>query len=118
MSLWLLTQRSGNSPDSDTGKAKALDEYLILFAVVLGVNLMPAFGPPTWSVLAMYSLNTTFRLPLLILMAAIAAALGRFLLAHAFRMLSSHVSAKTKRNVTAARAAFDRRKQREVARFV
>lgn len=35
-------------------------DYLILFAIVLGVNMMPAFGPPTWSVIVLYGLNTNF----------------------------------------------------------
>ena len=25
--------------------------YLALFAIVFGINLLPAFGPPTWAVL-------------------------------------------------------------------
>src|ERR1041384_1772569 len=28
--------------------------YLGVFAIVLGVNLMPAFGPPTWTILVLY----------------------------------------------------------------
>ncbi len=31
--------------------------YLIVAAVVLGVNLLPAFGPPTWAILVFYRLN-------------------------------------------------------------
>src|SRR5215210_6305038 len=30
---------------------KRMSDYLLLFAIVLGVNLLPAFGPPTWSIL-------------------------------------------------------------------
>jgi hypothetical protein len=26
-------------------------QYLVLFAIVFGVNLLPAFGPPTWTLL-------------------------------------------------------------------
>lgn len=63
-------------------------DYLILFAIVLGVNLMPAFGPPTWSVIALYGLNTNLPVEPLVLTAAIAAALGRFILAQGFRLLS------------------------------
>lgn len=85
--------------------------YLILFAIVLGVNLMPAFGPPTWSVIVMYSIDTKMSVLALVLVAASAAATGRFLLAHAFRLLARHVSEKTKRNVAAARAAFERKKR-------
>jgi len=86
-------------------------DYLILFAIVLGVNLMPAFGPPTWSVIVIYGINTKMPVLVLVLVAASAAATGRFLLAHAFRLLARHVSEKTKRNVAAARAAFERKKR-------
>jgi uncharacterized membrane protein YdjX (TVP38/TMEM64 family) len=89
-------------------------EYLILFSIVLGVNLMPAFGPPTWSVIVMYSVNTKIPAPALVLIAAFAAATGRFLLAHAFRRLSRYVSEKTKRNVAAAREAFKRKKRNSI----
>ncbi len=85
--------------------------YLILFAIVLGVNLMPAFGPPTWSVIVVFGINTKMSAVPLVLVAASAAASGRFLLAHAFRLLARHVSEKTKRNVAAARAAFERKKR-------
>jgi hypothetical protein len=85
-------------------------DYSLLFAIVLGVNLIPAFGPPTWSVIVMYGVNTKMPVPALVLIAASAAASGRFILAHAFRLLARHVSEKTKRNVAAARAAFERKK--------
>lgn len=87
-----------------------MDEYLILFAIVLGVNLMPAFGPPTWSVIVIYAINSKLPVAGLVLTAASAAALGRFALAHSFRLLARHMSEKTRLNVAAARAAFDRRK--------
>lgn len=86
-------------------------DYLILFAIVLGVNLMPAFGPPTWSVIVMYSIDTRMPVPALVLVAALAAASGRFLLAHTFRLLARHVSEETRRNVAAARSAFERKKR-------
>lgn len=85
--------------------------YLILFAIVLGVNLMPAFGPPTWSIIVVYGLSTRMPLPALVVTAAFSAALGRFLLAHAFRLLSGQIPGKMKRNVAAAGRALERRKR-------
>ena len=35
-----------------------MSAYLILFAIVLGVNLMPAFGPPTWTLIVAYGLSS------------------------------------------------------------
>lgn len=80
-----------------------LTDYLILFAIVLGVNLMPAFGPPTWSIIVLYGLNTKLPLPAIVLTGAAGAAIGRFLLAYAFRLLADYVPDKVKRNVGAVR---------------
>ncbi|WP_221794440.1 hypothetical protein [Aquisediminimonas sediminicola] len=88
--------------------------YLVLFAIVLGINLMPAFGPPTWSVIVIYGINTRMPGPALVLVAASAAASGRFLLARAFALLGHHVSEKTKRNVAAAREVFERKKRNSI----
>lgn len=85
--------------------------YLILFAIVLGVNLMPAFGPPTWSVIVLYGLGGDLRLVPLVLTAALAAALGRFLLAYAFRLLAARISGRTRRNLEAARRALERNRR-------
>jgi uncharacterized membrane protein YdjX (TVP38/TMEM64 family) len=90
-------------------------DYLILFGIVLGVNLMPAFGPPTWSILVLYGLNTDLPLPATVLIGAIAAATGRYLLALAFRLLGERVPRRMRRNLAAAREAFEQRKRASVA---
>jgi len=86
-----------------------MTEYVILFAVVLGVNLLPAFGPPTWSILVIYGLNSEMPVVPAILVAALAAAFGRFLLAHAFRRLGERIPERYRRNLAAAREAFEDR---------
>lgn len=88
-----------------------MNEYLLLFAIVLGVNLLPAFGPPTWSVIVIYGLSTKMPLPALVVISATAAALGRFALAHAFRLLRNKVPDKMKRNLQAAGDAVEKRKR-------
>src|SRR5687768_7051221 len=92
-----------------------MTEYLILFAIVLAVNLLPAFGPPTWSILVLYGLNSELSVVPAILVAALAAAIGRFLLAHAFRRLGSRTPERWRRNLAAARQAFESRRH---AKFV
>lgn len=87
-----------------------MEAYLILFAVVLAVNLMPAFGPPTWSIIVLFGLNTDLPVAPAIAVGAIAAASGRFLLACAFRVLGDKVPPRMRRNLDAAREAFERRK--------
>ncbi len=89
-------------------------DYLIFFAIVLGVNLLPAFGPPTWSILVLYGLNTRLPVPGLVLTGALAAAIGRFLLAHAFRLLANRLPVRMRRNLAAAREALLRRKRNAV----
>ena len=85
--------------------------YLILFAIVLGVNLLPAFGPPTWSILVLYGLQSELEPIPMILTAAVAAALGRLALAYGFRLLGGKLPAKYRRNLDAAKAALERRKR-------
>jgi uncharacterized membrane protein YdjX (TVP38/TMEM64 family) len=85
--------------------------YLILFAIILGVNLLPAFGPPTWSIIVVYGISTKMPLLGLVITGAIAAALGRYALARAFRLLRKHIPLRLKRNVEAAGRALERRKR-------
>lgn len=92
-------------------EAQVLSDLLVLFAIVLGVNLLPAFGPPTWSVIVLYGLNSHLPWPVLVLTAAVAAALGRFLLAYAFRLLAGRLPAKTRDNLKAARAALEKNRR-------
>lgn len=87
-----------------------MSAYLILFAIVLGVNLMPAFGPPTWTIIVAYGLSSQIPLAALVVIGAAAAALGRFTLAHSFRLLRRHIPARTRSNLEAAGQALNRRK--------
>jgi uncharacterized membrane protein YdjX (TVP38/TMEM64 family) len=88
-----------------------MTDYLILFAIVFGVNLLPAFGPPTWTILVWYTLTTDAWTPLIVLVGAAAAAAGRYLLAKLFRFFGSHMSEKRRRNMKAAREALEGRKR-------
>lgn len=89
--------------------------YLILFAVVFGVNLLPAFGPPTWSIIVLFGLNTDLPVPAIVIVGAVAAASGRLILAQGFRVLAHHVSEKTRTNLCAAREALEARKSAGIA---
>ena len=89
----------------------ALYPLMFLFAVVFGANLLPAFGPPTWSIIVLFGLNTDLPVAATVPVAAMAAALGRFMLASSFRLLAKHVPEKTRLNLAAARAAFERNRR-------
>lgn len=87
-----------------------LTPYLILFGIVFGINLMPAFGPPTWSVIILYGLSSDMPLAGLVVTAVLASSMGRYLLAHGFRLFAARLSAKTRANLAAAREAFERKR--------
>jgi hypothetical protein len=58
-----------------------MSEIALIFAVVVAVNLLPAFGPPTWSIMVLFTLSYDINKIALILTGVAAAASGRFLLA-------------------------------------
>ena len=89
--------------------------YLALAGVVFGVNLLPAFGPPTWSVLVFFSLQSDVPAVPLVLVGAVAAACGRLVLALASRRLRGHLSAQRIEHLTAARDAVAGGRKRAVA---
>lgn len=87
-----------------------MSEYVILFLIVFGINLLPAFAPPTWSILVWFRLTTDVSTVALVIVGAAAAAIGRYLLARLFRYFGHRMSARTRRNMEAAREAIERRK--------
>jgi uncharacterized membrane protein YdjX (TVP38/TMEM64 family) len=87
-----------------------LTPFLILFGIVFAINLLPAFGPPTWSIIVLYGLNSDLPLAGLVVTAAVASSSGRYLLAHGFRMFASRLSEKTRANLATAREAFERKR--------
>jgi uncharacterized membrane protein YdjX (TVP38/TMEM64 family) len=90
-------------------------DYLVVFALVFGINLLPAFGPPTSSILVLYRLQSDLNPFALVLVGAVAAALGRFLLGTAFRMLRGHFSEERIANLNALRERLERGGKRTIA---
>lgn len=91
-----------------------LQELLLVFAVVFAVNLMPAFGPPTAALIIFFGFNTDLPLPALVVVAAIAAASGRFILANGFRHWSGRLSDRLRKNLAAAKAVFERKRRNAI----
>jgi hypothetical protein len=87
----------------------------IAVGVVFAVNLLPAFGPPTWAVLVFFSLD--FHLPAvpLVIGGALAAASGRFLLATASRRLRPRLSAARLAHLNRAQATLSANRLRAAA---
>jgi membrane protein YqaA with SNARE-associated domain len=89
--------------------------YAVLAAAVLGLNLLPAFGPPTWAVLVLFTVHGDYFEPLLVLVGAVAAATGRLLLAYGTRRLRRFVPDKQRRNLEAAGDLLTQRRGRSAA---
>jgi membrane protein YqaA with SNARE-associated domain len=73
--------------------------YLLAAAVVFGINLLPAFGPPTWAVLVAIRLNSHLDAVPLVLVGALAAASGRFVLATTSRHFRGRMSQSRKESL-------------------
>lgn len=90
-------------------------ELLIALGVVFAVNLLPAFGPPTWAVLVLFSLQFDLPAVPLVLGGALAAASGRYLLASGTRRLRPRLSEARLHRLDRAQAALGADRRRSVA---
>jgi hypothetical protein len=75
--------------------------YLAAAGIVLGVNLLPAFGPPTWAVLVLLKLRWHLDPVPLVAVGALAAATGRLVLATAAGRLRPWLPARSVANLEA-----------------
>ncbi|HET8565537.1 MAG TPA: hypothetical protein VFL77_03590 [Solirubrobacterales bacterium] len=90
-------------------------QLALALAVVFAVNLLPAFGPPTWAVLVFFSLDFDLPAVPLVLGGALAAAGGRFLLAATARRLRPRLSAARIDHLDRAQAVLSADRRRAVA---
>src|ERR1044072_5861058 len=89
--------------------------YGVVAAAVLGVNLLPAFAPPTWSVLLLFTLHSRFNPVALVGIGALCAAGGRFTLAEVFRRLRGRLSGERAASLDALREKVPARRGRAFA---
>lgn len=92
-------------------------QYLALFAVVFGINLLPAFGPPTWAVLVFTRLHWHLNPVALVLIGGLAATAGRYLLARGARHFKNRMPARMKENLEDAHVLIERRRLGAIALF-
>jgi uncharacterized membrane protein YdjX (TVP38/TMEM64 family) len=92
-----------------------LGQLAIALAVVFAVNLLPAFGPPTWAVLVFFSLDFDLPAVPLVLGGALAAASGRFVLASGARRLRPRLAAARLQRLDRAQAALSADRRRTAA---
>lgn len=64
-----------------------MSNYLLAVAVIAGANLLPAFAPPTWSILVFFTLRYHMNPVALVLLGVMSATLGRAILASVFRAI-------------------------------
>lgn len=87
-------------------------DYALALGVVFAVNLLPAFGPPTWSVLVFFYLTFSLDPVVLVLGGALAAASGRFLLATGARRFRGRFDEERIANLAAIEEALTRGRAR------
>jgi hypothetical protein len=91
---------------------------VLAVAVVFGVNLLPAFAPPTWSVLVLFTLHTRIDPVALVCAGAASAAAGRCVLALATRFVRTRLSLRRIENLVAVRDAVMRNRARAIGGLV
>lgn len=92
-----------------------VEAYVVVALAVFGLNLLPAFGPPTWAVLVLFNLHGDYATPVLVVVGAVAAAGGRLVLAHGTRQLHRYLPERYRRNLEAAGGAISERRGRSLA---
>ena len=77
--------------------------YAVVPALVLLVNLLPAFGPPIWVVLVLFKLNWHLNPVALVIAGALAAGVGRYCLAVATGRIRGRLSQRRKNSLEAVK---------------
>ncbi len=86
--------------------------FVIVAALVFAINLLPAFGPPTWSVLVYARLRWHLEPVALVVVGALAASLGRYVLGNAARAARGRFPARYRTNLAALAARLGNRRAR------
>ena len=86
-----------------------MTDVALVFAIVFAVNLLPAFGPPTWTVLVALHFGLDVSPVALVASGALGAACGRWALAHGAWLLRGRLSEDRRASLEALRAAVEDR---------
>lgn len=89
-------------------------DIIALAGVVLFFNLMPAFAPPTWAALVLFSLNTNLHPIVIVAVGAVCAGTGRFLLARATGLFRNRISKNSLSNLEAAQTILTENNSRKL----
>ena len=91
--------------------------YLVIALIVFAVNLLPAFGPPTWAVLVFVRLHWHLQPVALVVEGALSATSGRYLLARFSHHFKNRLPRRLRSNLEGARDLVERKKIGTVALF-
>jgi uncharacterized membrane protein YdjX (TVP38/TMEM64 family) len=89
-----------------------------MLGVVFAVNLLPAFGPPTWAVLVFFLLRHDLPEVVLVVGGAVAATAGRTILALACRRLGDRLPAGKRADLAAIGTAITARRRGQAGMMV
>src|SRR5258708_40021582 len=91
-----------------------------IFFVVFGLNVLPAFAPPTWTVLSFIAIRYDINIMVIALTGAVAATLGRVTLAKLANSLGRGrlLSESQKTNLDAIKARLERKRTLTFAIFL
>ncbi len=98
-----------------------MESLLALFVLVLLLNILPAFAPPTWMLLSFFGLGFPDTRPWLVaLVAATAATSGRLVLARLAQRIVARgwLPAAVRRNLDAVAQVIEARRSTSVAAFL
>ena len=84
--------------------------YLLLGLIVFVVNLLPAFGPPTWAILVFTRLHWHLHPVAIVVIGGVAAMSGRYLLARGARHFKTRLTGRLKSNLADATELLERRR--------
>lgn len=81
--------------------------FFVVFVVIFALNVIPAFAPPTWSVVSFIAVRYGSNIVLLALLAAVAATLGRMLLAKLSAVIVRQRFYETKKNIDVVKSRLE-----------
>jgi membrane protein YqaA with SNARE-associated domain len=74
--------------------------YIVLIIIIIIINAIPAFMPPTWTIVSYFYIKYKVNLLLITVIAAISSSIGRLFLAkYSFKIASKLLSLESKKNL-------------------
>jgi membrane protein YqaA with SNARE-associated domain len=95
-----------------------MNHYFILAGLVFGINLLPAFAPPTWVVLVFYKLNTELDSFAIVAIGVSSSAAGRYILALVTRAIRTKLKPEYVKNLEHLESRIGRGKKSLVLYFL